>query len=101
MVNKHEWEMFVKLADKNLDANRVIEKVRFGLHETFGVEYQDVKANPSGKFEMKFIGWGTFIIPVTITFRLDTGLSHRKKVIKLEDHMLSFEGNGKWKSVLI
>ena len=45
--NTHQWTIFVKFADKNIQANRLIEKVRFGLHETFGSDYIDVKANPS------------------------------------------------------
>jgi len=63
--------MFVKMANKNLDPNRIIEKVRFGLHPTFGAEYMDVRAGPSQKFEMSMTGWGTFDIPVTIHFRRD------------------------------
>ena len=90
--------MFVKFAGKNIDANRMIEKVRFGLHETFGMDYMDIKAGPSGKFEMGFTGWGTFEIPVTIHFRRELCLEPAKRTIKL-NHMLSFEGNGKWRSI--
>ena len=61
--------MFVKFSNKKVSANRLIEKVRFGLHPTFGMDYMDVKANPSGKFEMAFTGWGTFDIPTTVYFK--------------------------------
>ena len=76
----------------------MIEKVRFGLHETFGVEYMDIKANPSGKFEMAFTGWGTFDIPITIHFKRELCLEPENRRMEL-DHELSFEGNGKWRSV--
>ena len=67
--NKHEWTMFVKFFNKKIKANTLIEKVRFGLHPSFGVDYMDQKAGPSGLFEMTFTGWGTFNIPVTIYFK--------------------------------
>jgi hypothetical protein len=41
--------MLVKLINKKdgkaLPANKFFEKVRFGLHETFGADYMDVRAN--------------------------------------------------------
>ena len=61
--------MFVKFVNKDIKANRMIEKVRFGLHETFGMDYMDIKATADDKFEMQFTGWGTFTIPITIHFR--------------------------------
>ena len=67
--NTHKWTMFVKFANKDVNANSLIEKVRFGLHPTFGMDFMDVKAGPSGKFEMGFTGWGTFDIPTTIHFK--------------------------------
>ena len=90
--------MFVKFTNKAIDANRLIEKVRFGLHPTFGMDYMDIKANPSGKFEMAFTGWGTFDIPVTINFRRELCLPPEKRNLHL-DHYLSFDGNGKWRTV--
>ena len=47
---------------------------------------------------MTFRGWGTFSIPVTIHFRRATGLNPR--TMELE-HMLCFDGNGKWKTIAI
>ena len=92
--------MFVKFSDKHINANKLIEKVRFGLHPTFGMDHMDVKANPSGKFEMGFKGWGTFDIPVTIHFRRELQLEADKRQLKL-DHYLSFDGNGKWRTVVL
>ena len=92
--------MFVKFAQRNIEANRMIEKVRFGLHETFGMEYMDIKANPSKKFEMGFKGWGVFEIPITIYFRRELCLPPEQRSFKLS-HYLSFDGNGKWRSVNI
>jgi transcription initiation factor IIF auxiliary subunit len=45
--------------------------VRIGLHETFGVEYRDLKGKP---FEITYHGWGTFDIPFTIYFKKGTGI---------------------------
>ncbi len=64
--------MFVRTKDPKLEGSAIkyIEKVRYGLHPTFGAEYQDVRASEQNKnFEMTFIGWGTFEIPVTIFLR--------------------------------
>jgi len=99
-VNKHEWTMFVKFVDKKINPNNLIEKVRFGLHPTFGMDYQDIKANPDQKFEMKFLGWGTFTIPVTIFFKRECQLPAENRQLKV-DHYLSFDGNGKWKTITI
>ena len=67
--------MFVKFANKNINENKMIEKVRYGLHPTFGVDYMDVRAGQKPNFEMTFNGWGTFDIPITIFFRRDLCLS--------------------------
>ena len=53
---------------------KLIEKVRFGLDPSFGVDYMDVKSNADGKFEITFNGFGTFTVPITIFFRRETGL---------------------------
>ena len=62
--NTHKWTMLVRLNTKKdnkpLPANKFFEKVRYGLHETFGAPHMDVRANQDGKFEMTFKGWGTF-----------------------------------------
>ena len=82
VVNNHRWTAFVKFADPNVNkfGMRIIEKVRFGLHESFGVEQMDVKANADSKFEIAFNGYGTFVVPMTIFFKRETGLNHPRKV---------------------
>jgi len=90
--------MFVKFADKKISANSMIDKVRFGLHPSFGVDYMDIKANPNDTFEMGFNGWGVFNIPITIHFKRDSGLPPEQRRMELE-HCLSFEGNGKWRTI--
>ena len=95
--NKHKWTMFVKCADKKLNAIKLISKVRYGLHETFGAEYLDIMgSNDNTKFEMTMRGWGTFEIPITmfLKFRMRDG----KKDLQVS-HYLSFDGNGANKSI--
>lgn len=98
--NSHRWTMFVKFADKKISANHFIEKVRFGLHPSFGADYMDIKANPDGKFEFGCTGWGTFNVPVTIHFRRECGMPPEQRKMEL-DHNLSFEGAGKWRTIPI
>ena len=76
VVNNHRWTAFVKFADPKVNqyAMKLIEKVRFGLDPSFGVDYMDVKSNADGKFEITFNGFGTFTVPITIFFRRETGL---------------------------
>ena len=90
--------MFVKFSNSSIDPNRLIEKVRFGLHPTFGMDYMDVRANPSQKFEMAFTGWGTFDIPTTIHFKRELCLPADKRKLEL-NHYLCFDGAGKWRSI--
>jgi hypothetical protein len=61
--NKHKWCMFVKAYD--YDSSKVIRKVTFGLHHTFGAKEIEVKSAP---FEMIKVGWGSFEIPIKIYF---------------------------------
>ena len=42
--NNHKWTMFVEFANKKLDPTRLISKVRFGLDESYGIDYMDIKA---------------------------------------------------------
>ena len=67
--NCHRWTMFVKFEGIKISQNDLIEKVRFGLDPTFGMDFMDVKAGPDCKFEMTFTGFAPFGIPITITFR--------------------------------
>ena len=44
MGDKHQWTAFVEIAGDKNSTYKLIEKVRFGLHETFGCEYRDERA---------------------------------------------------------
>ena len=97
-MNKHEWVMFVKFEDKNIKASTLIEKIRFGLHESFGKDHRDIKPSPDGKFEMKYTGWGIFDIPITIYWKHGTGMNPRESNY---EHCLCFDGAGEWKTTTI
>ena len=90
--NIHNWTIFVKFADKSIVPNRLVEKVRFHMHPSFGVDYMDARApKENGCYELNFTGYATFEVYIEIFFKHATG--HRK--IDL-NHLLSFEGKGKW-----
>ena len=74
----------------------MIEKVRIGLHESFGMNYIDVKAQCGKQFEFGCTGWGFFEMPFNITVKRQLGL--KPLVI---NHTLCLDGNGKWKTVNI
>ena len=68
--NTNKWTAFVKFANKKIAPTNMIEKVRFGLHPSFGVDYMDKKApEENGCYEVTFTGFGTFEVPITITFK--------------------------------
>jgi len=46
--------------------HKIISKVRFGLHPSFGVDYRDIKPQAEKRFEITHKGYGEFEIPVTI-----------------------------------
>ena len=71
--------------------------MRYGMHPDFGRKYIDTRGPD---FETKAIGWGTFNIPTTIVLSRESGLPLAKRTITI-DHDLSFEGNGKWRQVII
>lgn len=61
--------MFISTMNPKQDgpAGKYIEKVRYGLHPSFGMDYMDVKAQASNpNFEMTFTGFGEFSIPITV-----------------------------------
>ena len=79
--NTHKWTMFVRAANKNIDASKLFEKVRYGLHESFCMEYKDVKQGKEKQYEMTFTGWGTFDIPLTLFLRRDLGYDYDKRKV--------------------
>ena len=73
----------------------MIEKVRFGLNPTFGVDHREIKGGPEGKFEITFTGSEPISIPITITYK--RGLTAERTMTV--EHMLNFEGNGQWQTI--
>ena len=67
--NCHKWTMFVRLEGNQAAANGLIEKVRYGLNPTFGIDHREIKAGPDGKFEITFTSSNPFSIPITITYK--------------------------------
>ena len=97
--NKHRWTAFVKIEDKeqNSEIHKLISKVRFGLHPSFGVDYKEVKAESGKHFELTYNGYGTFDIPITIFWYSMTGIKQNLEI----DHQLCFEGGGSWKKIKV
>ena len=93
--NCHKWTAFVRVEGTQQIANGLIEKVRFGLNPTFGVAHREIKAGQDGKFEITFTGAEPIQIPITITYK--RGLT-AERTMNVE-HMLSFEGTGKWQTI--
>ena len=91
--NIHKWTMVVslqKLSGIKLPNNKFIEKVRYGLDEdgSFGTLYKDVRVSlKTGDFEMTFIGWGTFDVPITIFWRKEAGLVFGQKTTQFMHHL--------------
>ena len=91
-MNSHRWTAFVRSVKPNPPMCHFADKVRFGLHETFGVDHIDVRSEAGKNFEISYNGWGTFTVPMTIFWKKKTGL----KTLTV-DHYLSFEGKGEWR----
>ena len=64
--NKHEWKIYVKVADKNIYDSELIRSVEFELDESFGSPFIKKLSPP---YEFKCKGWGTFEIPIKITWQ--------------------------------
>ena len=75
--NRHHWTCFFKMQNPqlNMHLNKFIQKVRFGLNDTFPEPYRDViSKDKNTKYEMSSRGWGKFEIPITIFWAKPTGL---------------------------
>ena len=74
-VNRHKWTAFFRFEDPQLEKmkHHLIDKVRFGLHETFAVPHKDVKGD-KGPYELSMFGWGTFEVPITVFWKKELGL---------------------------
>jgi len=80
--NKHKWGCYVKIDGD--ESNKIIKKVVFGMHPTFGCTEVVVTKAP---FEIRRIGWGTFDIPIKVY------LDKVKEPVEFT-HELSFNGAG-------
>lgn len=78
-----EWRVFIKSSPQVLNEIRCVE---YTLHPTFPNPTREVcsKGDPRYPFGLKTIGWGTFEIPIKITFR-----SGAMRFLK-QNHMLTF-----------
>ena len=95
--NRHEWTMFVRLVGEHKGKeSKLIEKVRFGLSETSIVDHRIVKPTANQNLQITYRGWGYFNVPITIYWSKQSGI---KEPMEL-NHMLCFEGNGKWTQVV-
>ena len=71
------------------------------MHESFNTDHRFVKVE-AGKPEcsLTYKGWGYFDIPMTLHWKVDLGGEAFNKTITF-DHLLSFDGPGKWREVVI
>ena len=100
---RHKWTMFVEfeqIGDQEIDPNLLIDKVRYGLHSTFRNSHVDVNSSESQNFEFCYVGWGEFEIPITINFKKGVQFGDGQGILKL-DHMLCFQGRGKWREIVL
>ena len=97
-TNKHRWTVFFELAHPELKklTYKLVDKVEFMLHETFRPPKRTVKVDVNKPIEYSTIGWGTFDVPITVFWKKTTGLTSATC-----EHELSFDGNGKWRTITL
>ena len=89
--NVNKWTMFVKIADsEGIRTDRLIRKVRYYLCEGFAQEYRDIFPDKNGRFEMTYIGWGTFEVEIEVYFKKELGMTEALEL----SHYLVFDGEG-------
>ena len=78
-LNEHRWMVYLKSRQTTeaMESDllyKLVEKVHFGCNGWFGPEYalNTIKGQESSKGP--FNGWGSFVIPVTLYWRKETGL---------------------------
>ena len=101
--------MRVKYPNEHPSIDKLVQHVEFTLHETFGKK-APVKVFPTigakkttfgdqrkeGEVSITYRGWGTFELPIKITFKPEY------KIPPLTvDHELSFDNKGEFKSVMV
>lgn len=96
--NKHKWDAFVRFPSAEFQKYnyKFVKEVRFELHETFKNNIRIVKAKKGSPLELGTVGWGTFDIPITVTFTKESGIVDPLTI----NHELSFDGNGKWRRIV-
>ena len=72
--------------------------MQFELHETFANPKRVINSKPGAEFEIKSIGWGYFMIPVTVTWNPAIGMPQQTLEV---NHMLSFERDDTFKKITI
>jgi len=80
----NKWKMYVR----GDDVDSFIEKIEFVLHPSFQPSNVTVSAAP---WELERVGWGFFIVHVTIHFKPDLN-----KLPCVFDHELFFDKGGIW-----
>ena len=94
--NVNKWTMFVKIADnEGIRADRLIRKVRYYLCEGFAHEYRDIFPDKNGRFEMTYVGWGTFEVEIEVHFKKELGMAEALEL----SHELVFDGAGDWSTI--
>jgi hypothetical protein len=85
----HKWTLFVRM-DNDDNTSKYIDQVVVRLHPTFHPSTITLTEPP---FEVSRLGWGVFLIRLTIKFKQE----FRKPPLDLT-HYLSFDGNGSFAS---
>ena len=83
---KHHWTVYVKIANSRIKPSSLIKSVEFEIGDGYG--WTDIKRNYA-PFTFKTTGWGTFDIPITITWQDWVDREDEEF-----DHELEFDGSG-------
>ena len=72
---KHKWTAFVKPENDKFSPNldKLISKIRIGLHATFRNPYKDIAAEKGKPLEWTNIAYGWFETPITIYWTQASG----------------------------
>mmetsp|Transcript_4155 Transcript_4155/g.7037 ORF Transcript_4155/g.7037 Transcript_4155/m.7037 type:complete len:81 (+) Transcript_4155:532-774(+) len=69
--------------------HKLVDRVRFELHESSVVKERVLKSSPKDKsLQICYAGWGYFNIPVTVYFKPETGIVEPITI----SHPLWFDG---------
>ena len=82
----YKWKMFIRIKDELELTKKVIRKVEYTLHPTYIIPKIEVPY----PFTLEKLAWGSFNIQIKITFQPWT-----KIPVKILEHYLCFDGNGK------